>query len=283
MSDTTELTTEDGFVSALENPALANAIVAKALEEPVQGFPIIQPPSISLKRRLPCGYRVDDKVFYDFEVQELNGIHEERLARIDKAEDSARWFQALLECGVVSVGGHEATPELLKQLLIGDREYLSLVIREVTYGMDVEVGQMQCPKCSAVGTLHITLDEIPVRPFDGNWTFEVPLKNGGKAIVALPDGNTQEALFAPSLTEAERRTVMLAECVQVIERPNGQRDSVAGFPSLIQGLGIVDRNAIMAELIKRQPGPRYNEITSSHECGFESFIAVDLMHLFPGM
>lgn len=271
------------FFNAGENPALNNAIVAQALAEPEADLPTIDTPRESFTR-LPVGVLVGTKVARDFEVQELTGAHEERLARIDPDAEPARWFQTLLECGVVAIGGQEATPDRLKELIIGDREYLGMAIRSATYGNEIDLGIAECPKCMETYPLTIDLTDVPIREFDGERVFEVPLSKGGKVQVALPDGNAQMSLFEKGdITPAERKSIMLAESVQVIEHKNGMIEAVAGFPSLVKNLGIVDRNRIIEELSKRQPGPRYDEIKRAHTCGYEAGIGVGLMHLFPGL
>ena len=281
MTDTTVENME--FFNAGENPQLNNAIVAQALAEPEADLPTIDSPDTSFTR-LPVGVLSGTKTVRDFEVRELTGLAEERLSRIDRIAEPGRWFQTLLECGVVAVGGVEATPDRLKELVIGDREYLAMAIRAATYGDEVDLGQAECPRCGEVYPLTVSLSEVPIREFDGERVFEVPLKNGGKVHVALPDGNAQMALFEKGdMTDAERKSVMLAESVQMIEHKNGMMEAVAGFPSLIKNLGISDRNQIIAELSKRQPGPRYDEITRAHECGYEAGVGVGLMHLFPGL
>lgn len=267
------------FFNAGENPALNNAVVAQALAEPEQEIPSITPPDSYEFNRLPAGMLVGDKNVREFEVQELTGAHEERLSRVNRITEPGRWMQTLLECGVVSVAGQEATPDLLKGLLLGDRDYLSLAIRAATYGTEVELGTVQCPRCGEAYDLNLDIRDIPVREFDGVRLFEVPLRKGGTAKVSLPDGNTQLALFEDgSLTTAEQKSILLAESVQMIGH-----NAVAGFPSLVKNLSVVDRNAIVNELDKRQPGPRYNEIKRQHACGFEAAVEVGPQHLFPGL
>lgn len=272
------------FVDGVNNPQLAAQVAAAALAEPEQPLPVIDAPDSTSFTRLPAGLLVDGKNAREFEVQELTGLHEERLSRVDRESEPARWMQTLLECGVVSIGGQEATGDLLRELLIGDRDYLAMAVRNATYGPEIDLGTQACPGCGEPVELVVDIREVPIREFDGERTFDVALSKGGSVKVALPDGNAQLALFEDgSLTEAERKSILLAECVQFIEHKNGAVEAVAGFPSLIKNLSIVDRNRIVQELAKRQPGPRYDELKREHTCGYEAGIGVGLMHLFPGM
>lgn len=273
------------FISGIENPGMVNQTVAAAMAEPEAELPVIDSPDVESLNRLPTGLLVRDKTVRDFEVRELTGLHEERLSRINRESEPARWMQALLECGVVTVGGQEATGDLLRTLLIGDRDYLTLAVRNATYGPEVACGTYVCPKCDEAFEATVDVrDGVPIRPFDGDRTFDVPLSHGGSVKVTLPDGDAQMALYeSGDITEAESKTILLSECVQFIEHKNGAVEAVAGFPTLVQNLPLVDRNRIVGELAKRAPGPRYDEITVTHSCGYDVSIGMGLMHLFPGM
>lgn len=282
----TDTTTD--YIDPTENPELANATIASVLsDDPVdQEPPSIGPPRDGLVR-LPGGLLMaDGSVRHDAEVQELTGAHEERLVKIRNSGDAARFVHALLTCGVVTVGGETVTDEILDELLVGDREYLVLAIREATYGPEIEMDNSTvCAFCNEVFDLVLQTNDIQIRTLSGERQFEVPLRKGGRALVRLPNGGDQEAyLEDQSLTDPERNSILLSRCVVSLTDADGEVHSVAGFPSLVRdGLGIRDRQAILKAINERQPGPRYDEVEYTHECGGKSKAFVGLVHLFPGL
>lgn len=280
----------DEFQSALVNPTRSNDTVQAILEEAnaeaermLSGQPektevdLISAPEPT-KGKLLVGVRVGETVARDFEVRELTGAHEERLSKIHQS-DFAEWVQTLLECGVKSIAGEKPTKETLQRLLIGDRDALVLAIRRATFGEDVVVGDIICPECNEQVSVTVRVSDVPVTPLDGQTQFDVPLKNNYTAVVRLPNGYDQEAwMDGEAPTVSERNSVLLSRCVTGIIDPEG--DIQVPDP---REFGIEDRRRILSEISKRNPGPRYDETTYQHDCGFTVDTPIGLMHLFPGL
>lgn len=279
--------TTPGYQSALENPAAASAYFQAATAEEIPHPEIDVPPEGVVN--LPGGLVVNGQVVREVEVQELTGAHEEALARAKLSNNPARFVSTLLQCGVVSLGGHEATRELLLQLLVGDRDALLLGIRRATYGDEIELEDSNCPFCGEGFGLTITLDDIPtVELADPHMdaVFTIDLRRDRKARVRLAVGADQEAVMAnPDLSMAERNTVLLSRCVVTLTGADGSERSVTAQPSLVRdGLSIPDRSKILEELRKRQPGPRLEQITFTHEiCGREVPLPLEVGTLFRGV
>lgn len=276
----------DDFVSPLENPDLHEKILAGSDEVPAAPVEIPSAPEPpTFLRRLIAGYAVDDTtVVRDVEVDELTGVAEERLARVSLQDEPTRWVQTLLECAVLKIGDVDAYGNVLKDLLIGDRELLVLAVREATYGPYVEYGTFVCPECDEEATATVSIADVPIRPFDGERTFKVDFKGGGSATVRLPTGADQLAIFADAnLTDAERKTLMLERVVLELTDKRGESHVVAGFPSLVKNLNIVKRNQILEAISERQPGPRYDEVVYKHDCGYTMPLPLGLVPLFPGL
>lgn len=272
-------------IDPMANPALHNAVVEKLMGGAEEPRPTIAPPADGFLR-LPGGLVDGERVLTEVEVQELSGAHEERLSKVRGSSEPGRWLQTLLECGTVSIGGQKATPDLLEQLLVGDRDYLVMAIRNATYGPEVEFGTQTCPQCMQEFEMTIDLHTVPVRPLkSGSRQFEVPLRKGGHATVRIPNGSDQMAYVQDlSLTDSERNSVLLSHCVQALTNARGEQSVVAGFPSLVRdSLGIADRRRILEEINNRQPGPQYNEVEYEHECGEKLLVPLGMMHLFPGL
>lgn len=273
---------DSDYFNAAADPARSNAILADALETESPELPQTSLPRPAL-RRLPYGYITEQGTRRrDFAVRELTGADEERLARIDRMTETGRWVQVLLECGVEEIAGQPATPDLLKTLVIGDRDYLALAVSEITFGSEVLLGETTCQECEETFEMSLHISDIPIRESEEPPEFEVELKNGGKALLRLPNGNDQLAMAEdPDATGAERKSTLLANAVSVLVDATGEKHITAGFPSLVRNLDLVNRNRILATLAERQPGPRYNEVTYTHTCGHEAPVVVGLMHLFP--
>lgn len=268
----------------LEDPAKANADIAALLKDNV---PAITMPSDDLVN-LPGGIIVDGKLHKTAVVRELNGEHEELLAKASQSYPLNPWhfIDRLLRCGVVQIGDlpESRTEQLLKEMLVGDREQLLLGIRRATYGEELDIDNWQCPNCNNVASLSMLLEDIPCQTLENpeeELTFTVPLKKGGSARVRLATGDDNRAMFEKPLTQAQQQSIVLSRCVLDITNPNGVVQNVAGFPSLVLGMSVPDRHKILDELRTRQPGPKYDEIKYECEsCGEEVNVAVSVGHLF---
>lgn len=221
------------------------------------------------------------------EVRELTGRDEEAVDRARKTGEPLRIVQTLVEAGTVRIGSSEPNSSVLDDMLVGDREYLLTVIREATYGPEIDLGDPICPRCKT--RVHLTVDvkDIPVRRLDSKSeaSFEVSLRKGGRAEVHLPTvADQRAALSDTNLTSAERNSIILMRCIDAIYFPDGRQVMVAGFPSVVQNdLSVADRRAILQEIDRRMPGPQYNEVTVDHECGYGIPARIELVSLFPGM
>jgi hypothetical protein len=277
------------YVDPMENPAAAaaaNAAAAAIMADEPGEKPVIPLPRDGFVR-LPGGLKLDSgAIVHDVEVRELTGAHEERLAKAKESGDMSRYMQTFLECGVAKVGDQDASPALLRQLLLGDRDYLLLQIRVATYGDEIEYGEWVCPHCKEQSELTLEVADIPIgKMTEEDRQFDVLLRKGGHATVRLPNGDDEAEILAdPALTNSERNSILLSRCVLALQNKDGERVVVSAFPSLVRdGLGIVDRNRILDEIAKRQPGPRYDKVEYVHTCGNIVHVPMGLMLLFPGL
>lgn len=273
------------WLSPDSNPGVAESVIADAMRPEIDAKPTISDPA-SAFTRLPMGLLTEGgKILSEVEVKELDGFAEEKLAKASQSTEPGRWLQTLLECGVESIGGTTVTSEMLKSLLIGDRDFLALAIRNATYGPVVEFGEHICPTCSETFDLNVDIRDVPIRKYEGDREFEVPFKTGGSALVRFPDGADQMAFFEDlEASEAQRRTVMLAQCVIALTDAHGNTEPIAGFEgSMIRSLSVAKRDTIVKAISEMQPGPRYDEVVFTHDCGHTRPVPLGLMHLFPGL
>lgn len=279
---------EDSGIEVIDpkkDPARAAAITAAAIADPVPDLPAIQPPRPASLDHLPGGADINGDTRNDFVVKELNGFDEERISKFALSTDPYRFIQTILECGVETIGGVPANEELLNRLLVGDREYLLMAVREATYGHEIELGTAVCPKCDEEFDAKVSVHDIPVKPLKkSDLQFQVNLKKGGFVDVRLPVGSDQEAYLEGDATIAERNSVILTRVVLSVPDEYEGQAGTAGRPSMVrEGLGVVDRKRVLDEIDKRQPGPRYNEVVVKHTCGAELDVRIGVDAMFPGL
>lgn len=260
-------------INAESNPQLANQLVNQAIATAAQAEA-----SGGAQELKPAPLPPDTKVellgglFDPFtntneteaEIRELTGTDEEAIAKIT---DLGKSLLAILQRGVVSIGGTKATAEMLDDLLAGDRELLLLAIRKATFGSTVEVSG-PCPHCNAEQDFEIDLNaDVTLKKLDDPVSDRQFIVTGkaGTFKVALPTGHAQKKLMLNAeKTTAELDTMLLRECVLAInEKP------VIDVRQVLS-LGIQDRRKLTTEIGERNPGPQLSEITKScSSCGQE--------------
>jgi hypothetical protein len=255
----------------------ATALLGKALETEV---PLIEEVTVSTVE-LPAGYISSDGVLHQTaEVRELNGYAEEKLSRLSAENNTASYVTELLLAGVVRIGDENTTREMLKSLLIGDRDALVIAIRQVTYGNNLEF-KLTCTSCKEASDVVIELDkDIEVRPLEDPMqrVFTVELRNGRTAKVGLLNGVAQEAFTKnfDKKTTAEINTAMLAKSVIEV---NGL--PVRGNEDTVRALSTADRTTLIEFIANNQPGPQFKEIeVPCANCGAEYPISLGLSDLF---
>lgn len=230
---------------------------------------------------LPAGYLTHaGQLIRTAQVRELDGHDEERLARLDITENVAVWVTELLSLAVEDIGGEKPTKEVIKSLLIGDRDALMLGIRQVTYGNNIDY-KLHCDKCGndSIATVHID-EDISVKMMEDPLVreYEVPLRKG-YAKVTLLDGAAQEA-FSKNFekrTGPELNTIMLSKSVIDI---NGQ--PTYGQEEHVRALSTADRATLVEFISEHQPGPELgNEIlVPCATCGTEYPILLGIAQFF---
>lgn len=169
--------------------------------------------------RLPGGLLIDGRWVRDAAVRPLNGRDEEWLAGWERSVPSAFVQTALLERCVTRVGVAKPDAELIKRMLVGDRDYLLLRLRGACLGPTFDA-VTECPECHSRIDLTFGADEIPVeeRPQRAvSLVADVERANGSKVTVRyhLPAGRDQEA--AALASEADRRAELITSCLEAVD------------------------------------------------------------------
>lgn len=263
----TEITTSD--------PTILEQLTSQVTEEAKPEIKTVAPSNSEVT--LPGGFITREGSLVKYaEVRELNGLDEEAIA---KAGSIGRALLVMLQRGLVNLGMEPAKKEDLDRLLSGDRDAILIGVRKVTFGDTIEF-HVVCSHCSTELDVVVDLNEdIPYRELenpieDRKFTYES--EKHGIIEVSLPTGSTQRKLMENTdKTVAELNTILLTGCIDSI---NGQ--PIMGASSVLK-LGMADREKIINEIIKRNPGPRLGEVkTSCEACGEEIPMPLALADLF---
>jgi hypothetical protein len=165
---------------------------------------------------LPGGY-CDDAGVTRREVQltPVTGWEEEYLSTVPAATPSANVITQLLVRCVRRVGDlANVDAPLIRRMLVGDREYLILKLRQMTIGNNLRVIlECQYAECGKNMEIGIALDELAIgeRPVTSRG-FTVELASGGRLEFRLPTGEDQEQLAARA-EQPECVNELLSRCI----------------------------------------------------------------------
>ena len=273
---------QQGDSPPVDGGNLSTAQVGHAISQATSSPPPTMPDTTDVTVDLPAGWMTPEGLLVPTaRCRELNGYDEEKLSRVDPLKNVAVYVTELLSLGVEDLGGQRPTKDVLRELLIGDRDALMLGVRQATYGNEVEF-KLKCTVCDNDSLIKVLLDEDveTVKLEDPHVRdFEVPLRNNHQATVRLLTGAAQEAFSGDVVkkTQAEITTVMLAKSVVAI---NGK--PVMGRTEDVLMLSAADRQTITDFIAEHQPGPQLNkEIpVACSVCGEEYPILLGLPNLF---
>ena len=263
-------------INAAANPALANQLLTKALDEaPVEMTPEIVIPSDTVVE-LPGGFiTAAGEIVRTAEVRELNGRDEEA---ISKATNLGRALMTILQRGTVKIGTEAATENILDQLLIGDRDQLLLGILKATFGSEVKIASY-CQGCSEVKTVQVDINadiktKVLTDPIDDR-VFTVKGKDKDFT-VRLPTGTVQKKMIDNmDKTSAELSTLILEGSVIKIG------DAPVYSAQQVQVLSVSDRRKLIEEINDRAPGPQFDDVTvKCPDCEGEVLVPINLGTLF---
>jgi hypothetical protein len=156
--------------------------------------------------RLPGGLLDDDGVLHsDAEVRSLSGREEELLAGAGGDRTAVTVSEVLARC-VTRLGSlPEVDADVVRRLLVADRQFLLLKLREATFG-DLVRGSAPCPwpDCGNRVAISFSIHDVPVTPArEHGPTFTTTLspdavpgvEDAGRTVeFRLPTGADQEAL-----------------------------------------------------------------------------------------
>jgi hypothetical protein len=150
----------------------------------------------------------------EVELHPLTGDEEEWLARHPRMP-SAQVVTRLLTACLVRIDDTAPSSDLVRRLLVGDRDYLMLQLRRLTLGDEFQA-VFRCPACHAKMDVTVEVDAIPVerRPQTAAcYTLALPSTGlpGRTVRFRLPTGADQEAVLGMDLPAAV--DALLKRCI----------------------------------------------------------------------
>jgi hypothetical protein len=240
---------------------------------------------------LPGGYRdPDGELHREVELVPLSGREEELLADCEPSTSSTFVTMLLTRC-VHRIGTvRPISSDIVRSLLIADRLYLILKLREVTFGARVQA-TVQCPweGCQKKVDIDFSLHDIPVRELEEKGPLytrdlspEAALSGERgepcrEVAFRLPNGEDQEAI-AQIIEEDEAKALalLLARCIR---RLGSLCDP---GPEIIHQLSPLARAEIERHM--EEIAPQVDLTLAAHcpECEREFAVPFDLLCFFLG-
>lgn len=241
---------------------------------------------------LPGGYLdVDGTLHRTAEIKELSGREEELLVERSNANSAARVTEVLSRC-VARIGDVEpVTTNIARELLVGDRQFLLLKLREISVGSRIE-GTVRCPwpDCGAKVDVDFATSDIPVSGAEDRFpihTFELPddawIDDGlpapsSRVTFRLPNGADQEALEGTlARNPAEAVVALFDRCVASEPAADG-----AFPPFQADRLSVRGRMALEGAIALHAPGVSLDMSLTCPECGRSFTAPFDLQDFFFG-
>src|SRR6267143_1987133 len=239
--------------------------------------------------RLPGGYWDSAGALHrEFELSVLTGRDDELLSQADQAE-TASLVTAVLSRAVRRIGNiNPVTEEMARQLLVADRQFLLMKLRQRTFG-DLVRADLYCPwaSCGRRASMEFKIGDLPVEeatqlsPLYSLFLSRTALDEGDasrrEVTFRLPTGADQEAVSSLLATNE-------AEALSLLLRRTIQRIGSCDFPSgeQITELSSLARAEIAAEMERVAPRVELNLETSCPECGRAFLVPFDIHRFFFG-
>ena len=218
-------------------------------------------------------------------VKQMTGVEEEILTDPKLSRNAGKLITSLLHSTVITLDGNNPSIDTIRNLTIGDRDYLLMELRKVSLGSEIPMS-FQCPSCSANVEIEYDLNEINtiVAKKNAPLEIEVELVDGHTdddgavhkdAVVTLPTGLTQERTAAIMRQNvAKGNTEMLLQTVHKL----GTLEKVTS--TLIRGLTKRDRDVLTKVVSREAPGPKLSIDVDCYECGYNFETVMDLANFF---
>lgn len=210
----------------------------------------------------------------EVKLRPLTGREEEWIADPTREWTEAALVTALLRRCVERIGPDRPTEEIIRSLSVGDRDYLMLRLRQITFGKGVGI-TLVCPRseCAKKMDIDLALDQIPIesKPVAPHYVlalseeaaiFDEEGRPQREVTFRIPNGGDQEAAWGWSkLDERERLVRLLARCLLKI----GEADAI--IPDQAAQLSDKGMEEIAATMERSSPLVEAEMEARCPECG----------------
>src|SRR5271155_56198 len=211
---------------------------------------------------LPGGLMLQqDQLLNQASLRPLSGREEEWLANHQSTPSAVRVSWLLNQC-LLSVDDYQVNIDLVRQLLVADRQYLMLQLRRLTLGDQVQA-VVPCPACNEKMDVDFHLNDVPVdyRPQSvASYTTEL---SGRSIRFRLPTGGDQEATLASGSDDAVDE--LLRRCV--LDDDGSQ-------------LSAEEQSAVIAEMERLAPQVELELDLTCPECSHHFLLPFDTTAFF---
>jgi hypothetical protein len=160
---------------------------------------------------LPGGLALDDGPPLTTAVlRPIDGFAEEWLAHASEAPSAVKVTRLLSAC-LVSLDDQAVTTELVRRLLVGDRDYLMLQLRRLTFGDEV-MAVLTCPECGEPMDVSFRASEAPVEARTQTTSSHAITIEDRTVRFRLPTGGDQEALLGMEVDAAADQLLQRCMC-----------------------------------------------------------------------
>lgn len=192
-------------------------------------------------------------------LRPLSGRDEEWLARHRNTPSSVRVSWLLNQC-LLALDDRPVNCDLVRQMLVGDREFLMLQLRRITLGDHVQA-VVNCPECGSKMDVDFRLDEVSVQAqpqTQESFTLDLP---GRSVRFRLPNGGDQEDV----VHDPDPVGALLGRCL---------------VDDADQALSSDEREAVMAEMERLAPQVDVELELGCPECSHQFTLAFDTTAFF---
>lgn len=217
---------------------------------------------------LPFGVKdTEGNIHKEVELIEMNGKVDEQIAKPDIRTNTGKIINAVIGICLKRVGdltpqklGRAKWEKLIADMYMGDRDYIMLKLRQITYGNDLEL-DLQCPSCrdkfKYIVEIETDIENRPVLGDPDNLPFELPrgVKNKEGVLITegkfkLPTGFDQEQMDNMlRRNPGQANTTLLTRAVKELGDIQLSSDT-------IRNLNKMDREYLVEHLAENMFGPK---------------------------
>lgn len=213
----------------------------------------------------------------EVELKEMNGEDELALTNPKLMKSGDGTNQVLQSC-IVRLGDKtEITKPDVLDLLAGDRQFIMVMLRQITYGNEAELSiTCQNKECGEKNSVVINIDEMEVTPYPPEREFKYDLPRSKKTVVfGLLDGHHERRLL--SLQKTTLHTTMLMRIKSIGGEP------ITG--NSLNKLPLKDLSDLRAEFKRVDGGIDTTINTRCTECGavINTRAEAEADFFFPGL